>query len=74
MNVKYIVDIKAANAWQVRKYCRDRNIMRHYIKFASDKETRSMVILDNGVVCSLSFTAEDLLDQVKQMREPMAHI
>ncbi len=72
MNVNYIVDIEAANAWQVRKYCRDRNIMKDYIKFASDTETRSMIVLSNGVVCSSKFTAEHLLRQVKKMREHQA--
>lgn len=72
VNVDYIEGIEEADAGKVRKYCRDRNIMKDYIKFASDKETCSMVILSNGVVCSSKFTAEHLLRQVEQMREPRA--
>ncbi len=72
VNVNYIEDIEKADAGKVRKYCRDRNIMKNYMKGASDKETRSMIILTNGVVCSSKFTAEDLLLQVGKMREPVA--
>ena len=72
MNVDYIENIEKADAGKVRKYCRDRDIMKKYMKGASDKETRSMIILTNGVVCSSKFTAEDLLRQVEEMREPVA--
>ena len=72
VNVDYIEGIEKADAGKVRKYCRDRNIMKDYMKGASDKETRSMIILTNGVVCSSKFTAEDLLHQVEKMREPVA--
>lgn len=71
VNVDYIENIEKADAGKVRKYCRDRNIMKNYMKGASDKETRSMIILRNGVVCSSKFTAEDLLRQVEKMREPI---
>ena len=71
VNVDYIEGIEKADAGKVRKYCRDRNIMKNYMKGASDKETRSMIILRNGVVCSSKFTAEDLLRQVEKMREPV---
>ena len=71
VNVDYIESIEKADAGKVRKYCRDRNIMKNYMKGASDKETRSMIILANGVVCSSKFTAEDLLLQVEKMREPI---
>ena len=71
-NVDYIEGIEKVDAGKVRKYCRDRNIMKNYMKGASDKETRSMIILRNGVVCSSKFTAEDLLRQVEKMREPVA--
>lgn len=71
VNVDYIEGIEKADAGRVRKYCRDRNIMKNYMKGASDKETRSMIILTNGVVCSSKFNAEDLLGQVEQMREPI---
>ena len=71
VNVDYIENIEKADAGKVRKYCRDRNIMKNYMKGASDKETRSMIILRNGVVCSSKFTAEDLLRQVEKMREPV---
>ena len=72
VNADYIEDIEKADAGKVRKYCRDRNIMKNYMKGASDKETRSMIILTNGVVCSSKFAAEDLLRQVEKMREPVA--
>ena len=72
VNVDYIEGIEKADAGKVRKYCRDRDIMKKYMKGASDKETRSMIILRNGVVCSSKFTAEDLLRQVEKMREPVA--
>ena len=72
VNVDYIENIEKADAGKVRKYCRDRDIMKKYMKGASDKETRSMIILTNGVVCSSKFTAEDLLRQVEKMREPVA--
>ena len=72
VNVDYIEGIEKADAGKVRKYCRDRNIMKNYMKGASDKETRSMIILTNGVVCSSKFAAEDLLRQVEKMREPVA--
>lgn len=72
VNVDHIEGIEKADAGKVRKYCRDRNIMKNYMKGASDKETRSMIILTNGVVCSSKFTAEDLLRQVEKMREPVA--
>ena len=72
MNVDYIEGIEQADAGKVRKYCRDRDIMKNYMKGASDKETRSMIILTNSVVCSSKFTAEDLRRQVEKMREPMA--
>ena len=71
VNVDYIEGIEKADAGKVRKYCRDRNIMKNYMKGASDKETRSMIILSNGVVCSSKFAAEDLLRQVEKMREPI---
>ena len=72
VNVDYIEGIEKADAGKVRKHCRDRNIMKNYMKGASDKETRSMILLSNGVVCSSKFTAEDLLRQVEKMREPVA--
>ena len=71
VNVDYIEGIEKADAGKVRKYCRDRNIKNDYLKGAYDKETRSMIILTNGVVCSSKFTAEDLLRQVEKMREPV---
>ena len=71
VNVDYIENIEKADAGKVRKYCRDRNIMKNYMKGASDKETRSMILLSNGVVCSSKFAAEDLLRQVEKMREPI---
>lgn len=71
VNVDYIENIEKADAGKVRKYCRDRDIMKNYMKGASDKETRSMIILTNGVVCSSKFTAEDLLRQVEKMKEPV---
>ena len=71
VNIDHIEGIEKADAGKVRKYCRDRNIMKDYMKGASDKETRSMIILTNGVVCSSKFTAEDLLRQVEKMREPI---
>lgn len=72
VNVDYIENIEKADAGKVRKYCRDRDIMKDYMKGASDKETRSMILLTNGVVCSSKFAAEDLLRQVEKMREPVA--
>ena len=72
VNVDYIENIEKADAGKVRKYCRDRDIKKGYMKGAYDKETRSMIILSNGVVCSSKFTAEDLLRQVEKMREPVA--
>ena len=72
VNVDYIEGIEKADAGKVRKYCRDRDIKKGYMKGASDKETRSMIILTNGVVCSSKFAAEDLLRQVEKMREPVA--
>ena len=71
VNADHIEGIEKADAGKVRKYCRDRNIMKNYMKGASDTETRSMIILSNGVVCSSKFAAEDLLRQVEQMREPI---
>ena len=71
-NVDHIEGIEKADAGKVRKYCRDRDIMKNYMKGASDKETRSMIILRNGVACSSKFTAEELLRQVEKMREPVA--
>ena len=72
VNADHIEGIENADAGKVRKYCRDRNIMKNYMKGASDKETRSMILLTNGVVCSSKFAAEDLLRQVEKMREPVA--
>ena len=72
VNIDHIESIEKADAGKVRKYCRDRDIKKGYMKGASDKETRSMIILSNGVVCSSKFTAEDLLRQVEKMREPVA--
>ena len=72
VNAAHIESIEKADAGKVRKYCRDRDIMKDYMKGASDKETRSMIILTNGVVCSSKFTAEDLLRQVEQMKELVA--
>ena len=71
VNADHIEGIEKADAGKVRKYCRDRDIKKGYMKGASDKETRSMIILSNGVVCSSKFAAEDLLRQVEQMREPI---
>ena len=71
VNADHIEGIEKADAGKVRKYCRDRNIMKNYMKGASDKETRSMIILTNSVVCSSKFIAEDLLRQVEKMREPI---
>ena len=71
VNVDYIEGIEKADAGKVRKYCRDRNIMKKYMKGASDTETRSMILLSNGVVCSSKFAAEDLLRQAEKMREPI---
>ena len=71
VNVDHIEGIEKADAGKVRKYCRDRDIKKGYMKGASDKETRSMIILTGGVVCSSKFEAEDLLCQVEKMREPI---
>ena len=37
VNVDYIEGIEKADAGKARKYCRDRNIMKNYMKGASDK-------------------------------------
>lgn len=75
VNLDKVILITAANADKVRKYRADRGIDKNsslYFNCSSDKETRSMILLDGGAVYTSSVRAKVLNSRAKNAQDPKA--
>ena len=70
VNLGTVKLITAANAEKVRKYRTDRKIDKNSNAFfngSSDKETRSMILLCDGSICTSSVSAKSLQDRANKL-------
>ena len=70
VNLGTVKLITAANAEKVRKYRTDRKIDKNSNAFfngSSDKETRSMILLCDGSICTSSVSSKSLQDRANKL-------
>ena len=72
VNLDKVKLITAANAEKVRKFRNDWQIKKDSVDFfngSSDKETRSMILLCDGSICTSSVSAKILKERANKLAE-----